>query len=262
MPIYTATVVETGVSVTDYSLPVLSSDERIDGETIFCFDYGNTDCWPSQANAADNSTPFNLVPGGNAGKVVGYLGGNVLFSAGAFNTNIAAGSIQFGATADCDFAAMGNVPFLFCVTIKTVASNSYQTYGSNGVISIRAGANQNPRISFTGGGLAGKSASGFDLPAIGVKTHWAISVVPNATAGTTVVSAYANGVLVNQTTLAGATFGTPAVPFQFGGADSGYSPMNGLLYRAWMKRLDRIADASTAAAIQRDVLADYALMVP
>lgn len=266
MAIYIATAIETGITVTDVLMPVLSSDERIDGETIFCFDYGNTDCWPGQNAAAALSAQLNIVPGGNAGRMVPYVvGGYLPFASGAFDLSGTNNTLEFGITADCDFSALGNAPFLFCLTHKpTDAGGTYRAYGANGSFAIHAGGGSpGAFIAFNGGTLNGQQAGAFDVAPNGVKTHWAISVVPNQATGTTKITGYQNGVQKVQTTVSGSTYGAATRAMQISGTtDAGYGTPQTKIYRAWMKRLDLIPGASTDAAILADVAADYALMTP
>jgi len=261
MAIYSATVVESGIAVNDYSLPVLSSDPVIDAETIFCFDYANTDCWPTQANPVATDVSLNLVPN-SADGVIYSSGASTLFASGGMNMSSATAHLKFGDTADCDFAALGNPPILFCMEFTSKAAlAAYRNYCGNGAITVHTGASGNPVLLKNGGNISFGGGTLWGHPALDVKTHLAFAVVPDQALGTTTWYSFVNGVLLLSATVSGSVYGTPTRPWSCGNETS-FSTTLGIYHRAWLKRLDLIDGASTKAAILAAVAADYALMAP
>ena len=254
MAIYDCSVLATGVDVSDPAMPILSSDSIVDGQTLFLFDLGNTDCFPLQANVTADYQLRNLVPAMPSG-LANYLTAAIPFVAGGLQLNPTnRGSIEYATSAgDTDISAMGNPPVLLCQWVEMSAATiaAYGNCGGNYQLGFATGGNAYAGVRAM---LNGAIIAGLDTPLTqGAKTQVALAWLPNPSAGTAELRLYANGVPVKSLTQSGAVITAAATKFGVGeGIMSGFTTPALTVYRSLFQRLDLIDETDVDAVVAAD----------
>lgn len=238
--------------------PILSQDEAIvDGQTLFCYDFGLSDTWDDEPGAVAAGSQYgNVLPGAKNGVVVGAGAVNDPGRMSLPNTTVylQRGTVEADYDLD-DLPDAAGVVLISWFRPQVAMSANRSLAGRAGQIAIGGGGGATTLgLILNGANVPGVS---FGPMTIGTLYQIAASIEPNGD-GSAKWRIFING----EQRAAGDTgftgWAARLAGYPFGRPQSGYGGLAAYRYRDLLSRLDLIEGTDPAAIVAADYTAHYA----